>query len=137
MSIVAYTGLPGSGKSYGVVEHVIVPALVEGRAVYTNIPLNELEIFKYLQTKGMNRINIHPFSIDDAKEKEGYMAGIPGGAVIVIDEIWRLWPSGMKANGAKEDHKSFVFPAPAGMNRHDGVPEPGQECVPRTRGDEP
>ena len=39
MSITAYTGLPGSGKTYGVVQHVIVPALQAGRRVVTNIPM--------------------------------------------------------------------------------------------------
>jgi len=39
MSVVAYTGLPGSGKSYGVVENVIIPCLQEGRPIVTNLPL--------------------------------------------------------------------------------------------------
>ena len=39
MSIVAYVGRPGSGKSYGVVENVVIPALKDGRKIITNIPL--------------------------------------------------------------------------------------------------
>ena len=38
MSIVGYSGLPGSGKSYGVVENVVIPALEAGRHIITNIP---------------------------------------------------------------------------------------------------
>jgi len=34
-----YCGRPGSGKSYGVVENVIVPAFKQGRDVVTNLPL--------------------------------------------------------------------------------------------------
>ncbi|MCT7418525.1 zonular occludens toxin domain-containing protein [Pseudomonas aeruginosa] len=30
---------PGHGKSYGVVEHVIIPSLKQDRHVVTNIPL--------------------------------------------------------------------------------------------------
>jgi len=38
MAIDAYTGMPGHGKSYGVVEHVIIPSLKQGRHVVTNTP---------------------------------------------------------------------------------------------------
>ena len=37
MAINAYTGLMGSGKSYEVVENVILPALAAGRRVVTNV----------------------------------------------------------------------------------------------------
>ncbi|MCT7418665.1 zonular occludens toxin domain-containing protein [Pseudomonas aeruginosa] len=39
MAIDAYVGKPGHGKSYGVVEHVIIPSLKQDRHVVTNIPL--------------------------------------------------------------------------------------------------
>ncbi|MCU7813401.1 MAG: hypothetical protein KZQ77_19520, partial [Candidatus Thiodiazotropha sp. (ex Notomyrtea botanica)] len=44
MAIVTYVGLPGSGKSYSVVEHVILPALKNNRTVCTNIPLNKEQL---------------------------------------------------------------------------------------------
>lgn len=37
MSVTAYIGLPGSGKSYEVVRSVILPALAQGRRIVTNI----------------------------------------------------------------------------------------------------
>ncbi|KXV36144.1 hypothetical protein AD940_00510 [Gluconobacter thailandicus] len=37
MAITAYTGLPGSGKTYEVVAFVVVPAVAAGRRVVTNI----------------------------------------------------------------------------------------------------
>ena len=43
MSISAYTGLPGHGKSYGVVDNVIRPALEKKREIFTNIPMNSDE----------------------------------------------------------------------------------------------
>lgn len=39
MSLNGYFGKPGSGKSYSVVEYVVLPALKKGRHVVTNIPL--------------------------------------------------------------------------------------------------
>jgi len=68
MSILAYTGLPGHGKSYGVVENVILPALRMKRVVYTNIPLNdELCINDF----GMSVV---PFDIQDIIKNRNYVA---------------------------------------------------------------
>ena len=39
MSISAYVGLTGHGKSYGAVENIILPALRQKRTVFTNIPM--------------------------------------------------------------------------------------------------
>ncbi len=39
MPVVSYVGLPGSGKSHSVVQHVVLPALRKGRVVVTNIPM--------------------------------------------------------------------------------------------------
>ncbi|MES9872662.1 MAG: zonular occludens toxin domain-containing protein [Candidatus Sedimenticola sp. 6PFRAG7] len=107
MSNVAYTGLPGSGKSYSVVEHVIIPALEAGRIVITNIPLNEVEIFKHLHDLGVKRLDIRGLDIEKVNSDPDYLTELPGGAVIVIDEVWRLWPSGLKASQVPEQHKSF------------------------------
>ncbi|MES9961688.1 MAG: zonular occludens toxin domain-containing protein [Sedimenticola sp.] len=108
MSITAYTGLPGSGKSYGVVEQVIIPALEGGRTVVTNIPLNEMEIYKYLHDQGQKKLDIRALDMDRAKNTPNYLSSFPGGAVIVMDELWRLWPAGLKANNVPEDQKSFL-----------------------------
>jgi len=37
---IGYLGIPGSGKSHTLVEKVVIPELLAGKRVYTNIPLN-------------------------------------------------------------------------------------------------
>jgi zona occludens toxin len=102
MSITAYVGLPGSGKSYGVTEHVLLPALREQRRVVTNIPLNLSEI-----EREFPGANVAVVSTDDIC-KEGWWAALVGGEVVILDEVWRLWPSGMKASQASDEHKSAL-----------------------------
>lgn len=102
MSITAYTGLPGHGKSYGVVEHVLVPAAKEFRTIYTNIPLNT-ELF-------LERFGIAPiaFDIDEIRDNPSWFdTEFQPGAIFVIDECWRLWPAGTNANRLEESHKAF------------------------------
>lgn len=103
MAITAYTGLPGSGKSYSVVKHVILPALQKGRRVWANIPL-DLDAFDPVQ-----RDLITPFLIADIRENPEWFASIfSPGATIVLDEVWDLWPAGMKATDISDDHKGFL-----------------------------
>lgn len=102
MTISAYTGLPGHGKSYGVVENVIVPACKEMRVVFCNIPLNT-NLF-------LERFGIAPiyFSIDEIRNNPTWFSSVfEAGALFVIDECWRLWPAGTNANKLSEDHKAF------------------------------
>lgn len=104
MSIFAYTGLPGSGKSYNVVAHVILPALQKGRRVVTNIPLNRDAIRK-VTPKGeivefpMDAIATNPDAIEDY---------CTNGSVVVLDEVWRLFPAGMKTHQVPETFKSLL-----------------------------
>lgn len=100
MTILAYVGRPGHGKSYGVVENVILPSVKKGRAVWTNIPL----VIQEWETVWPDH-KIKLFSSSEAEEP-GFWASIPGGAVIVIDECWRFWPPG-KASDLPQDQKSF------------------------------
>lgn len=102
--ITAYVGLPGSGKSYGVTEQLIIPALKEGRPVWTNIPMNQTECLK--------QFNCCPveFHTDDIKENPRWWFDVfEAGALLVIDECWSLWPAGLKANNAREEDKEFLF----------------------------
>ncbi len=103
MTIAAYTGLPGHGKSYGVVENVIKPALEQKRQVFTNIPMNNEECLKRF---GMS---VTEFKTDDIIENPAWWSEvfIPG-AVLVIDELWRLWPSGLNAKNARAEDKEFL-----------------------------
>lgn len=103
MAISAYTGLPGHGKSYGVVENVIKPALEKKRQVFTNIPMIEAECLK--------RFNISPnqFDLQEIIDNENWWSEVfIAGSVIVIDEVWRLWPSGLKANNVRDSDKEFL-----------------------------
>tara|TARA_Y100001933_G_C19010749_1_gene568739 strand:- start:2441 stop:3565 length:1125 start_codon:yes stop_codon:yes gene_type:complete len=103
MSIVGYSGLPGSGKSYGVVENVVIPALEAGRHIITNIPLKRGRLADdYPQGKVTifdNKDAEHPdfFSLDKH----------PGGVIWIIDEAWRFWKSGMKAVNIPQNQKEF------------------------------
>jgi zona occludens toxin len=101
MSIVAYTGLPGSGKSYGVVESVILPSLKAGRTIVTNIPLK-------IGTLGDDYPDgkIIPFA-SDCENAFFTSDNIVPGAVYVIDEAWRWFPSGLRANQVPNEEKQF------------------------------
>lgn len=103
MAINAYTGLPGSGKSYTVVERVILPALKDGRRVWTNIPMS-LEMLEVMEYPG----TVTQFQTNDIVSNENWFQEIfEPGATIIIDECWRFWPSGLKATQMLEGHKSF------------------------------
>lgn len=103
MAITAYTGLPGSGKSHGVFEHVIVPALEQGKRVWTNIPFIEAALVE-------RSLPIPTaFTVAEIENNPKWFQEVfEPGAVIIIDECWRLWSSGLKANNAVEGHKSFL-----------------------------
>ena len=104
MSVTAYTGLPGSGKSYGAVVNQIVPALEADRRVVTNIPLNR-EALREVTLKGeivrlpYEKIAQEPHLIDEYATN---------GCVLVMDEVWRLWPSGEKTNRIPEPFKALI-----------------------------
>jgi len=103
MAISAYVGLPGHGKSYGVVKHVILPALKNKRTVFTNIPINKeicLEEFE---------CSVVQFDMQDIIDNEDWWSTtFEAGAILVIDEVWRLWPQGLKASAVRESDRSFL-----------------------------
>ncbi|MCT7417836.1 zonular occludens toxin domain-containing protein [Pseudomonas aeruginosa] len=95
MAIDAYVGKPGHGKSYGVVEHVIIPSLKQDRHVVTNIPL---EVDMLLMDFG-GTIEQLP---EDWFEREDLADFAPPGSVLVLDEAlaeearkptMRRWPT--------------------------------------------
>ncbi len=103
MAISAYSGLPGSGKSYSVFEYVIIPALKEGREVWCNIPCHK----EKLETDfGLSPVL---FDIADLKQNHNWFSEVlPKGVLLVIDECWDLWPQGLKANQVPDQHKEFI-----------------------------
>lgn len=89
MSILAYVGVPGSGKSYDAVENQILPMLRQGRRVVTNIPLKAERIRETIETGEivelpLQRVLAEPDSI--------FEYATPG-SVVVIDEAWKLLPT--------------------------------------------
>lgn len=101
MAIHAYVGKPGHGKSYGVVEYVVIPSLKQGRHVFTNIPLVADDL---LAAFGGNITQLPDdwYNLDDLGEL------IPPGAVAIIDECWRRWPAGQNANHARLTDKTLL-----------------------------
>jgi zona occludens toxin len=100
MAIDAYTGLPRSGKSYSVVKHVVIPSLEQGRTVRTNIPLDAsiTEVF------GGKVIQLAADWYTDPNLCDSFAPG----EVVILDELWRRWPAGLKANVANIKDKEFL-----------------------------
>lgn len=101
MPIYGYVGLPRSGKSYSVVENVIIPALQRGRTIYHNMKLRETQLRLVAGDKGQ----LIQFKKDCTPDE--LVAGAPPGALIVIDESMRYWPAGIKANEVPPHQKEF------------------------------
>lgn len=104
MAITAYVGYPGSGKSYSVVKHVILPALEKGRHVVTNIPLH-LDAVNALGYGGV--VESFPVEVVEADPDRIYDFVTPG-CVFVLDEAWRLFPAGGKADKVPAAFKKLV-----------------------------
>lgn len=104
MSIVGYSGLPGSGKSYGVVENVVIPALASGRHIITNIPL---KLGRLSDDYPKGKVTI--FDNREAEDDPGFfdLERHPAGVVWIIDEAWRFWKSGMKSTNIPQCQKEF------------------------------
>ena len=101
MAIHAYVGKPGHGKSYGVVERVVIPSLKQGRHVVTNIPLNADDLLADFGGT-IQQLPANWFELSDLAE---YV--LPG-CVLIIDEAWRRWPQGQKSNQANPWDKTLL-----------------------------
>jgi zona occludens toxin len=129
MAINAYVGLMGSGKTYEVVENVILPALLSGRRVVTNVAGLQVDrINEYLIKKRnaspekLGSICVVPHAqvllknFFPAELVEGATPAVPvesivcGGDLVVIDECWRWWLTGTKITS---EHMEFFR-----MHRH-------------------
>ncbi|MBN3784577.1 Zonular occludens toxin [Burkholderia sp. Ac-20345] len=126
MPINAFGGGPGSGKTYGVMEHVILPAVAKGRFIITNIDgLDHEAIYVYVAEnapKGKIVCIGHIRSCDrSAPEEEDFFPGeealdkplpVPDagygrvwpGDLVVVDEATRYWSQGDKV---KRGHAYF------------------------------
>lgn len=118
MSILAYTGLPGSGKSYTVTAHQIIPALKAGRRVVTNVPLHLDVIRAEFPTAELVELPLEQI----AGSPEKIFEYVTPGSVLVLDEVWRLFPAGLKANQVPEPYRKLLA-----EHRH-MVNAAGQSC---------
>lgn len=131
MSIDAYTGWPGSGKSHTVVDNVILPALrahlgkdgTAPRVVVTNIPMKREAIDAEMPGCDLREFDVAAFeklsrAVSTAGERDrprleqelraALDAALPLGCVWVLDEVWRLWPSGQKPAAVPEPFKAIL-----------------------------
>lgn len=134
MPINAFGGGPGTGKTYGVMEHVILPAIAKGRFIITNIEgLNFDEIYEYVAKefyKGKIICIGHIRRCDrNAPEEESFFPGVDaldkatpvplpdapnvcGGDLVVVDEATRYWSAGDKTSKGHayffREHRHFA-----------------------------
>ncbi|PHM31186.1 zonular occludens toxin domain-containing protein [Xenorhabdus innexi] len=138
MSITAYFGFPGSGKSHECVKSVILPAYMKGRRIVTNIDgINPDAIRDYAlklsKGKGENfgeivsvtddqvmKSGFFPYKLSD---EEGYSRNdtfCKAGDLICLDEVWRFWSSDKQMT---LEHLSFIA-----EHRHFTDPDSGLSC---------
>lgn len=120
MAISGYIGIPGSGKSYECVANVLLPAVLSGRRVVTNIEGVKPDIiYDYCVDKlSADRQALGELLVvhdDDMKKrdffpykgKDGLAAPdtfCKAGDLIIADEIHRLWD---KDSAICSEHRSF------------------------------
>lgn len=131
MAINAYTGLQGHGKSYEVVENVILPALMAGRRVVTNVANLDIEaitayLVKYgldpakvgtvvqVQNEDIPKPNFYPVEIVAGSTTPHPESVVKGGDLVVLDEVWRWYAVGLKMDPAHmvffRMHRHFMNP---------------------------
>lgn len=128
MPINAYTGLMGSGKSYEVVENVILPALLIGRRVVTNVANLQVDAITahlvahhsadaskvgqivQVQNEDVAKPYFFPKEVVVGAPVDSTPTVVRGGDLVVIDECWRWWATGMKIT---PEHMAFFR-----MHRH-------------------
>ncbi len=97
--VTALIGLPGTGKSYTAIEKFVIPALRESRHIVTNLPLILPAIeADYPGAKITIIDNLLSYRLDT----------VPGGAMLILDEVADLWPQGLKANAVMLEHRELI-----------------------------
>lgn len=141
MSIKAYVGIMGSGKTYEVVTGVVFNSLKAGRRVVSNIAGLNFDAMKArMLADGVPETCIGQLvQIDHAKvmepefwrtdddEELGIDAFIQPGDVVALDEIWRFWEgfSTKDSEGKKRPARVMNF---FRMHRQFPHPETGVTC---------
>jgi zona occludens toxin len=134
MSINAYVGLQGSGKSYEFVSGPMLDAVMAGRRVVTNVAgINEDRVHEYLVNTrdadpsqlghivyvSNDRIMEPQFFPDE--EKQDLDTVVRGGDLVAVDEAWRFW--GTDSGKLSHEHMQFFR-----MHRHYVHPDTGVAC---------
>lgn len=141
MSIKAYVGRMGSGKTYEVVSVVIYSALKRGRRVVSNIAGLDVEAMKEAAAEEGCDLDafgelvqvdhlavLQPnFWRTDKDEEQKIDAFIKPGDLVALDEIWRFWSGfGLKGDdGTKRPERVMNF---FRMHRHFTHSETGLAC---------
>lgn len=133
MAINAYTGLMGSGKSYEVVSSVIIPAVLAGRRVITNIDgINPQAILQYCierrkadaavlgQVVRVSNQDVMRDGFFPDEDRPEVSSMVQPGDMVAIDEAWEFWSTG---NRIKPEHQRFFR-----MHRHFVHPLTGVAC---------
>lgn len=135
MSITLIVGTPGAGKSYSAVHLSILPAIRSYRPVYTNVPLYvdaiRADLLQKHTTTELERKLLQELDIvvyDPEKLDTETLRELPGGILIVLDEIWRYWPSELKQLSAPDEsffaehrHRTGRIPGVDGLLSQDIV----------------
>lgn len=106
MSVLAYTGLPGSGKSYDAVQSQILPALKAGRRVVTNIPLHVDRIKEAFPGIAGEVVEFPTEEV--ASKPERIEEFCTAGSVVVLDEVYKLFPLGQTAKQVPPVYRSIL-----------------------------
>ncbi|BBL58146.1 zonular occludens toxin domain-containing protein [Methylomonas koyamae] len=111
MAIPALVGLPGHGKSYSAVELFIIAAITEKRKIVTNIPLNIDNLKRDYPDYNFDGCLID-IDLDKLKtagpEAWRDPATMPPSALYLLDELWKIWPAGLKASNIPPYQLSFI-----------------------------
>lgn len=81
----------------------MVEAIKQGRDVYTNIPLHA-----DVWLSELGAVPVVFDSQDIIDNPKWFDDVLPAGAMLVLDECWRFWPAGLKANNVNSVHKEFL-----------------------------
>lgn len=100
MAILAYVGLPGHGKTYSVIAHIVIPALQDKRRVVINIPLNMDEI----ECDFPDADIVHYTSKDELLAMN---EDVLNGAIIICDESHKFWPAGTQVKQFSPREQEF------------------------------
>lgn len=136
MAISAYIGVPGSGKSHECVKNVIIPNILKGRYIVTNIDgINPDAIIDYcleqnpkmtrdelgtvitVTDEQVKKPNFFPSKKEGEEGYDGSDSFIVPGQLICLDEVWRFWSSDKDLS---PEHRSFIA-----EHRHFSNPETG------------